>query len=172
MRNVIYFMATKISIYKNLSHIVQKFLIQMNNQKAFCDRHVKPNQALKRSSYIERMRVILLGPVDCPKAPEQQRVEKWFQERQMGVVARVGEGREKKDYGSVCWEAGGGGDFVSFITRPNQKVLYQWSREPQSEYDSMAENILTSQGLGLCKQSFTGLTIKSNLQNRLENPGV
>jgi len=84
----------------------------------------------------------------------------------------LGKGGEKKDYGSVCWEAGGGGDFVSFITRPNQKVLYQWSRELQGEYDSMAENIFTSQGLGLCKQSFTGLTIKSNLQNRLENPGV
>ena len=50
----------------------------------------------------------------------------------------------------MCWEAGGGGDFVSFITRPNQKVLYQWSRELQGEYDSMAENIFTSQGLGLC----------------------
>lgn len=59
-----------------------------------------------------------------------------------------------------------------FIIRPNQKLLYQWSRELQGEYDSMAENIFTSQGLGLCKQSFTGLTIKSNLQNRLENPGV
>lgn len=79
---------------------------------------------------------------------------------------------EKKDYAFVCWEAGGRGHFLSFIIRPNQKLLYQWSRELQGEYDSIAENIFTSQGLGLCKQSFTGLTIKSNLQKRLENPGV
>lgn len=79
----------------------------------------------------------------------------------MGAVARVGEGRKKKkDYGFVCWEAGGGGEFSFFYYKAKQKLLHQWSRELQGEYDSMAENIFTSQGLGLCKQSFTGLTIK------------
>lgn len=38
--------------------------------------------------------------------------------------------------------------------------------------DSITENIFTTSGLGLCKHGFTGLTIKSNLQKRLKNPGV
>lgn len=92
----------------------------------------------------------------------------------MGAVARVGEGRKKKKktMDSCVGKQEEEESFLSFIIRPNQKLLHQWSRELQGEYDSMAENIFTSQGLGLCKQSFTGLTIKSNLQNRLENPGV
>ena len=164
-------MATKISIYKNLSHTVQKFLIQMNNQKAFCDRHVKPNQALKHSSFIERMRVILLGPVDCPEHLNGRELRSGSEKGRWELQRGLGKGG-KKDYGFVCWEAGGRGHFLSFIIRPSQKLLYQWSRELQGEYDSIAENIFTSQGLGLCKQSFTGITIKSNLQKRLENPGV
>lgn len=36
----------------------------------------------------------------------------------------------------------------------------------------MTENIFTTQGVGLCKHGLTGLTIKSSVQKRPENPGV
>lgn len=40
----------------------------------------------------------------------------------MGVVARVGEGGKKKDYGFVCWEAGGGGEFSFFYYKAKPKI--------------------------------------------------
>lgn len=88
----------------------------------------------------------------------------------MGAVARVGEGRKKKR----LWirVLGSRRRRRVFTGKAKPKLLHQWSRELQGEYDSMAENIFTSQGLGLCKQSFTGLTIKSTCKTGLKTQGL
>ena len=107
-------MVTKIYVYKNLSHIVKKVLIQISNLKAFCNRHVKPYKAgsAKQRLYLENEEPF------CSVLAGSDHLVRRTEKLGLGLGKEEGgcnggwEREEEVTMGYVGW---GRGSFLSFI---------------------------------------------------------
>lgn len=93
-------MATKIYMYTNMSHIVKRVLIQISNLKAFCNRHLKPYQALEGSTYIQGMKGHAAWLSQSTGTQEEERELGMFRKEENGCC-HSGAGKGRRDSG-VC----------------------------------------------------------------------